>query len=38
MLGAMFIINLHATGSVVIKSLFYKKQEEKERVQGHALK
>jgi len=25
MLGAIFIINLHATGSVVIESLFQKK-------------
>jgi hypothetical protein len=37
MLGAMFIINHHATGSVVIQSLFQKKQEKKDRVQGHAL-
>jgi len=34
MLGAMFIINLHATGSVVIKSLFWKKARKEGKSAG----
>jgi hypothetical protein len=34
MLGAMFIINRHATGSVVIKSLFQKKARKEGKSAG----